>query len=330
MRVSIAWFPVVLAMGCSSGHTAGTERTESAGQAVISDQFHSGGTKGFVWLPPMVPAPDKIGGLVANVPVMVRVDETNPDGSTRRTLAMFTRTSGPEGAKIRFYGASSCDEDDDDGDADNEGYYLARWDTDDFNLSTSATYRAHVLVPAKGGGQRELGFADVAVVRSTQQFKSVDRTEFTPLINGRMLRIKFRVDQPAVDQDGDGVFDWIDDCPTVFNPDQKDSLHNRIGDACRCLPVKCAALDACHTVGVCQPTTGTCTSAPDLGRETRGERIERRHRVLPGRDALEPRHHRVRARARSPLRVLKARALIGRPALRPRRERVMSFLEQLH
>src|SRR5262249_25896179 len=107
---------------------------------------------------------------------------------------------------------------------------------------------------------RELGFSDVVVVRDTKQYKSIDSQNFTGLINGRDLRIKFRIDTPAVDHDGDGVFDWLDDCPTVANPDQKDSLHNGVGDACRCQPVTCAPLDGCHSAGVCQPATGTCTN----------------------------------------------------------------------
>ena len=35
------------------------------------------------------------------------------------------------------------------------------------------------------------------------------------------------------DQDGDGVPDAADNCITVYNPDQKDSVGNGIGDACR-------------------------------------------------------------------------------------------------
>src|SRR5260221_311480 len=35
------------------------------------------------------------------------------------------------------------------------------------------------------------------------------------------------------DSDGDGVPDDLDNCPTVSNPDQKDSNFNGIGDACR-------------------------------------------------------------------------------------------------
>jgi len=37
----------------------------------------------------------------------------------------------------------------------------------------------------------------------------------------------------TADSDGDGVPDDLDNCPLVFNPDQKDSTLNGIGDACK-------------------------------------------------------------------------------------------------
>ena len=36
----------------------------------------------------------------------------------------------------------------------------------------------------------------------------------------------------AHDTDGDGRPDFIDNCPTVWNPDQEDSDHDGVGDAC--------------------------------------------------------------------------------------------------
>lgn len=36
-----------------------------------------------------------------------------------------------------------------------------------------------------------------------------------------------------LDSDGDGIPDAYDNCPYVYNPDQKDSVGDGIGDACR-------------------------------------------------------------------------------------------------
>ena len=233
----------------------------SASQALISDQLHNKGTRGFLFLPPMVPAPGDYGATVAGLPVTVRVDELNVDGSVRRSLATFTSVTGPRGEHMRENKVEGHRYlDDDDGDDDSHAYYLARWETDDANLSESASYRVRVFVPARGGGTRELGFSDVSVVRNERQFKGVDTSAYTPLVNGSTLRIKFRIDTPAVDADGDGVWDWNDNCPSVANKDQKDSLKNGTGDACRCVGVTCKALDACHVAGVCGPTTGVCTN----------------------------------------------------------------------
>ncbi len=257
IRLAAACAPLVLA-GCTgdSGGAASRARDNT-----ISDQLHNAGTTGFIFLPPMVPQPAVVGGIVYNATPTVRVDEVTTAGVTIRTLATFTTTTGPEHERIRIhYADRAVDGDDNDGDGDDEGYYYARWKTNNAHLTTSALYRARVFVPARGGGQRELGFADVQVVRDMGQYRSSATADFTPLIRNTTLRIKFRIDTPAVDQDGDGVFDWVDNCPAVANADQRDTQRNGTGDACRCVGVTCTASDACHVAGACQPTTGTCTN----------------------------------------------------------------------
>lgn len=255
----------IAAASCSSGGPSRTDPAqgpqEPARRPLIMDQLHNGGTEGFLFLPPMVPRPASLGDNLPELPVTVRVDEMGDDGKIVRSLATFTTEGGPKRERLRFYTQGGRpDPDDDDGDADSVGYYLARWKTADEHLSNAALYRVRVLVPARGGEVRELGFADVDVVRNQREFRSVDQHNFTPLINGEVLRIKFRVDRKAVDGDSDGIFDWRDNCPDKANPDQADSPGNGIGDACRCDAVACAPADSCHAKGACDPRTGACDS----------------------------------------------------------------------
>lgn len=250
---SLALCSILLGVAGCSGR--GSEPVESRRQALISDELHNGGTVGFLLLPPMVPRPAQIGDIVPDLPVTVQIDELGAGGKVVRTVATFTSTSGPRQKRVRYH-IENTPPDDADGDTDPTGFYLVRWNTDDANLSLQAIYRARVLVPDRGGKLRELGFADVDVVRNERQFRSVDRESYTPLINGETLRIKFRVDRPAVDGDGDGVLDWMDNCPSVSNADQADSLGNGTGDACRC-----AALPADLGGASCKASIATVDAA---------------------------------------------------------------------
>ena len=111
---------------------------------------------------------------------------------------------------------------------------------------------------------REVGYAD-DVVRNEREARFVDRDDYVPLINGQVLRIvphrpprrrrrrrrrlqlerqppRHAQPRPARHQPRDGE-----------------------GDACECLGVTCAASDACHVAGTCNPATGLrpTPAAPD-------------------------------------------------------------------
>jgi len=275
----------MLLAGCSGGDGPAAPAAQRASQSLISDQLHNGGTTGFFFLPPMVPAPGQLGDFVPTATPTVRIDEIDSQGRTRRTLATFTADSGPRREHIRVHLAGGPNTPDNDADNDPEGYFYVRWDTHNERLSTSARYRVRVLIPAvsdgpgcddddgRGGrgcesrGDREIGFADVDVVRNQHEFRSVDTVNFTPLLNGSVLRIKFRIDRPAVDADGDGVLDWRDNCPTVSNANQLDTDRDGRGNACECLGVVCRDPNQeCRVAGVCDPTNGRCphpVAAPD-------------------------------------------------------------------
>jgi len=230
----------------------------------------------------MVPRPAELGDFVPTATPTVRIDEIDSQGRTRRTLATFTADSGPRRERVRVRLAGGPNTPDDDGDTDPEGYFYVRWDTRDERLSPTARYRVRVLIPAVADrrgpesrgrrdcediGDREIGFADVDVVRNLQEFRSVDTVNFTPLINGNVLRIKFRIDRPAVDADGDGILDWRDNCPSHANANQLDTDRDGEGDACECAGVTCAdPRQECRVAGVCDPTNGRCphpVAAPD-------------------------------------------------------------------
>jgi hypothetical protein len=64
----------------------------------------------------------------------------------------------------------------------------------------------------------------------------------------------------VADSDGDGVFDPVDDCPLVPNPDQTDTDHDGVGDACD--PSTCGngireGLEACDGADA-STCTGIC------------------------------------------------------------------------
>ncbi|MBI5514572.1 MAG: hypothetical protein HY909_12430 [Deltaproteobacteria bacterium] len=268
----------LVGLGCSSDGAA--DRPSTVRQLVISDQLHNGGTTGFVFLPPMVPRPAYFGDFLPDLEPLVRVDEVRPDGSTIRTLATFTRDSGPGRERIRVHHQDRpCDADDTDGDTDPNGYFYARWWTHNAHLSLNGLYRVRVFVQERvhpctrsGWGRRcrhaedrtaplrEIGYADVDVVRNAREFRGVDRGEYVPLVNGHTLRIKFRIDRPVVDADGDGVYNWRDNCRDTANASQLDTDRDGEGDACECLAVTCAASDACHVAGTCSPTDGRCSN----------------------------------------------------------------------
>jgi hypothetical protein len=250
-------FPLMVA-ACSDAGDDVYERAQlgSSEQALISDQLHQNGTTGFFFLPPFVPRPGPFGDFVSNAAPTVRVDRINPSsGQVLASVATYTRTSGPGAETVRLHPRNAPGED---GDLDPEGYFVVRFRTAQFNLSPDASYRVTVSVQ-----NRTLGFADLDVGRTLRELTSVDREQFVPVLNGQVLRIKFRIDRPAVDADADGVLDWNDNCPTVANANQRDTVRNGIGDACRCQTVSCAPLDACHVAGSCSPTTGLCSASPN-------------------------------------------------------------------
>lgn len=139
--------------------------------AVISDGSHGGNAR-FFFLPPMVSSANYSGTFDAGLTPIVRITE---EGVTLIDLAAKI----PQGAD----------------------FYQVNWQTKDFDLDPTKNYRITVLV-----GSSILGFADVDVVSSGNQLKSVNTGEYIPLLDGRTLPIKFRIESdPWVQVSGGGA-----------------------------------------------------------------------------------------------------------------------------
>lgn len=204
--------------------------------AHIWDQEHGGGTEGFVFLPPLVPAPRWSAVFEPGLAVAVQVDRLDPEGwQSVEVIARFSRYEGTGGVLVSVQ-------------ADR---YQVDWDTQGAGLAADETYRIRVLVPGGPGlPERELGHADVDVVDRGGELRRVDDAEYIPLLNGRTLPIGFRIARGVVDRDGDGTFDYEDVCPDVADPGQEDADGDLIGDACDVEP--CDPADPSVT-GVCTP-----------------------------------------------------------------------------
>lgn len=242
-RHSFTSLVLILAVGISCRSAEDSASVASSRAALMSDQVHNDGTRGFLFLAPMVAQPNLEGTFEPGLPAVVQIDQIDPAaGSVLRTVATFTTTTGPGSETVRVDEASPC--------------YVANWHTDAFVLNASETYRIRVLVP----GGRELGFVDVDVVNKGSELRNVNTNEYIALLDGRTVPIKFWIGQGVVDRDSDSVFDYADNCPDVANQDQLDSDQDGTGNACECVGVVCTAADQCHLAGICDPTDGTCSN----------------------------------------------------------------------
>lgn len=245
MRTLATFLRIVLLASLPS---CSNENPISSAQGIaplVSDEVHNQGTKGFLFLAPIVAPLTIQGRFEARLPVTVRIDQIDAAStSTVGTIATFTMTTGPDSETIRA-----------DVDA---GQYIVNWHTERFLLNAAAIYRIRVLLP----GGRELGYADVDVVNKGSELRNVQTNEYIPLLNGKTLPIKFWVAEGVADQDNDDVFDFEDNCPTTGNPEQVDSDNDGMGDACECINVICPESDQCHAAGTCDPIDGSCSNLP--------------------------------------------------------------------
>ena len=167
-----------LACSCDAGKGGLTSPAEPTSFSLF-DGAHQGGNPHFFFLPPMVSAPSPIGVFDATLAPVVQICAWTSAGCAMPLVATFTTDSGPGSQTVRV--------------VPQDELYIVDWHLADFDLDTTATYRISVFVSGV-----ELGHADVDVVANGSQLKNVDTDQLIPLLDGRTLPIKFRIEQGAL------------------------------------------------------------------------------------------------------------------------------------
>jgi hypothetical protein len=256
-----------LGLGLWAGCQSPTATVDTSQAPLVANRAQATGTLGFDFLPPISwQLPPHFDGVFApDLSPTVLIDQVQlPSGQTLANVATLTATD----RKVRRHPWRE--------------FYIARFDTS--GLDPKNHYRVRVMLDDK-----ELGAADLGVAASASDLKAIDASKVTPVLAGMTLPIKFRIERKAADQDGDGVPDWRDNCPTIYtppvavpplpgkpvtparcdynksdcDPQELDCLplrHLQQPDVCSCPGngANCPVPDACHTAGMCDPTTGAC------------------------------------------------------------------------
>jgi len=168
---------ISLALLATTCQDASSPAKTSLPDLEIVDGATNNGNQHFFFLPPLRPLPAHNGAFDAALTPVVEICVLAQCGSS--AIATYTRTSG-EGSDVVRVDLSA-------------EQYAVNWHTDLFELDPALTYRIRVLV-----GGRELGHADVDVVARGSELRRVDTGEYIPLLDGRTLPIKFRIEQGAV------------------------------------------------------------------------------------------------------------------------------------
>lgn len=137
-----------------------------------------GGNAHFYWLPPMVGPTTYGGAFDSTASPVVHICAVTGSGCGAM-IAQYSLTSGVGTDTLRRDVAAE--------------HYHVHWNTADFSVDTTTVYRVAVKI-----GSAELGYADIRVVANKQAAKNVDTNQEIPLVDGKKLNIKFRVEQGAV------------------------------------------------------------------------------------------------------------------------------------
>src|SRR6266550_4208921 len=163
------FFLLLVASDCGEG---GNPSGPPLPSSEIRDGANNGGNSHFFFLPPLRRQPAPNGTFDATLSPVVEICVLTQCGTS--AIATFTMQSGVTVDPVAEQ-------------------YQVNWPTAQFDLDPAVTYRIRVLA-----GGVELGHADVDVVMLGSELRRVDTGEYIPLLAGRTLPIKFRIEQGAV------------------------------------------------------------------------------------------------------------------------------------
>jgi hypothetical protein len=163
--------------------------------AAISDGAH-GGTRGFFFLPPLVPTPTFTGTFNASLAPSVEICEL--------TASLEPACVG--GPPVTRFEPSAITVD------ATTGQYHVNWKSDDSPLDVAKNYRIRVFIGSSGEGM-ELGFRDVHPVATPQEVpKDPESGDLYVFTFGSNIPIKFRIEKgalcaPGATDCGEGTLD---------------------------------------------------------------------------------------------------------------------------
>lgn len=187
-RASIAATLLFVLAACSDQREPAGPGAEPA--AIIYDGSRNDDADDFFFLPPVMPDPSRhdnfdAGKFNAGLRPTVSICQLAADPKANPMTDCALSNGAP--ILIADFPSSAVSV------STTAEHYQVNWHTDDSPVLVDRFYRIQVFL-----GSIRVGFADIDPVSSARELKSAQTNEVIPLVDGRTLPIKFRVEQGAL------------------------------------------------------------------------------------------------------------------------------------
>ncbi len=177
----------LLVVGCDDVRNPAGLSSETP-SAQISDGRFAGGNDDFFFLPPLMPDPKGLPQYDAgafNPALRPTVNVCQLDKDPTKTLLPGEAPAACTSILVANFTSDQVT-------LGGEQYHV-NWHTDDSNLGVLQFYRLQVFL-----GSVRLGFADIDPMSSARELRNARTGEVIPLVNGRTLPVKFRIESGAL------------------------------------------------------------------------------------------------------------------------------------